>query len=273
MPEGPRLPLPDEKLITFGRRRRSPGRPAWLRGRRGVMLSLWRLLPWLLALIVGLIGLRVWRATATPVTVVVNGQPVSVRTHRRTVGGALRAVGVAPEDAVYLAPSADTRLAAGMIITLAAHRPVIVHANGETIVGTSHQLDPAAVVADLGVALSDGDQVRVDRATRPSAQDIAENPALADVPLLPREISVVRPVRIVVEQSGRKVAFDTTARTLGQALTEAGYALYEADTVDPPLDTPLDAATIPADGLLVHLDAAAPVMVTSDGVTRIVRPH
>jgi len=273
MAEGPRLPLPDEKLNTFGGPRAARRRPAWLRGRQGLMLSLWRLLPWLLALVIGWIGLRVWRATATPVTVVVNGQPVSLATHRRTVGGAVRAAGVAPDDAVYLAPPADTRLEAGMIITLAARRPVIVHANGETIVGTSHELDPAAIVADLGIELADGDRVRVDRATRPSAQDIAENPALADVPILPREISVVRPVRIVVEQSGRRVAFDTTARTLGQALTEAGYALYEADQVDPPLSTPLDPQTIPAEGLTVRIDAAAPVTVTADGVTRIVRTH
>lgn len=272
MPERPRLPLPGEKPVHIYRPDSGRRRPSWQRGRFGLFLSLWRLLPWALALVIGLIGLRVWQSTGLPVTVVVNGAPIDLLTHRRTVAGVVRAVGVRPDEAVYLAPPADTRLTAGMTVTLAARRPVVVHVDGETLVGSSHELDPRAIVEDLGVPLGDADWVRVDRATRPSAQDIAENPALVNVPVLPREISVVRPAHIIVEQSGRRVAFDTTARTLGQALDEAGFAIYEADQVDPPLDTPLD-ESLPPEGLVVRIYAAAPVTVRADGVTRVVRTH
>ncbi len=216
-----RLPLPGEKPISVWRPRQKQPRP-WHRTRAGVLsllvrLSL-RLLPWVGAALAVLVGIAVWRATATPVTVVLNGQPVSLRTHRQTVGGAARAAGVRPDDTLYLSPPAGTRLEAGMIVTIAHRRPVIVHVDGQTLIASSHETDPRAIVEGLGIDLGPADVVRVERAVRPAQAEVAADPALAQVPPLPREVRVVRPVRVIVNQSGERVAFDTTAPTLGQAL-------------------------------------------------------
>jgi uncharacterized protein YabE (DUF348 family) len=201
----------------------------------------------------------VWRATATPVTVVVNGKPIALQTHRRTVAGAAQAAGVPLDDTVYVDPPADTPLQQGMVITVGFLRPVIVHADGQSFIARTHATDPAAIVAEMGISLGEGDAVRIDRAARPTSAEIQNNPVLAGVPILPREIAVVRARTVVVDENGSHVSFLTTARTLGDALSTAGYVLYEADLVSPPLGS-----TIPAEGVEVSIERATPVAVLAD---------
>lgn len=269
----PRIPLPGEKPGGVWKPRKKQ-RPAWRASAspRGV---LWRVMPWLIVGLMMAVGVLAWRATALPVTVVVNGQPVELRTHRQTVGGAVEAAGVHADEAVYLHPPADTRLEAGLVVTVAHRRPVIVHADGEMIVGASHELEPRAIVQDLGITLGEGDAVRVVRAIQPAPAEVAANAALESVPALPRELSVARAVRIVVNQGGERVALETNARTLGEALAQAGYAVYEADRVSHPLDMPLAALVAQAgdEDVEVALEQAIPVTVHDEGASTTVRTH
>lgn len=244
-----RLPLPGEQPLSIWKPRlKNPNRSqsktavlvvgGWL-----VLAMLW----W------------AWSATATPVTVVVNGKPVALQTHRRTVAGAAVAAGVPVDDTVYIAPPADTPIRGGMVITVGFLRPVIVHADGQSFIARTHATDPAAIVAEMGIVLSQGDVLRIDRAARPTSAEIQANPMLAGVPILPREIAVVRARTVVVDENGSRVSFLTTARTLGDALATAGYALYEADHVSPPLES-----AIPAEGVEVCIERATPVVVLAD---------
>lgn len=271
MSNSQRLPLPGEKPSGVWRPRQRKTPPSWQRPRRGGKPLLRRMLPLIGVLALIVIGIAIWRLTARPVTVVVNGQPIALSTHRRTVGGAVRAAGVRLDDTLFLDPSADTRLEPGMVITVAHRRPVIVHLGDEMVIGASHQVEPHAILQEMGIALGPGDALRVERAARPAGPEVAADAALSGVPPLPREIRVVRPVRVIVNQGGERVAFETTAPTLGRALAEAGYALYEADHYSLPLETSLD--NVPPEGIEVALDQALPVAVRADGETLFARTH
>ncbi|HEC21362.1 MAG TPA: DUF348 domain-containing protein [Chloroflexi bacterium] len=265
-----RLPMPGEKPVTVYRPRQPKARNPWFRVHPS---RLWRWLPFAL-LVLGLVaGLELWRATGTPVTVVLNGQPVRLRTHRRTVAGAVRAAGVRAAEAVYVEPPPETPLEPDMVITLAALHPVIVHLDGQTYLSVARSADPREIVAALGIADTPRDVVRIERSARPTGAEIAASPALAEVPALPREISVVRPQVVIVNEvhtatgEETRVSLETTARTLGEALAGAGYVLYEADRVSLPLGTPV------TNGIEVTIERATPVTVQADGRTFETRTH
>jgi 3D (Asp-Asp-Asp) domain-containing protein len=63
------------------------------------------------------------------------------------------------------------------------------------------------------------------------------------------------------------VSFTTSEPTLGRALIAAGYALYAADRITPPLDTPVEGP------LEVTIERATPVTLRADGQERITRTH
>lgn len=266
----PRVPLPGERPGGVWRPRQKH-RPAW-RASASPRALLWRALPWAAVALLVTGGLLAWRITATPVTVVVNGLPIELKTHRRTVAGAVQAAGIHPDETVFLNPAAETPLSGDLVITVAHRRPVLVHVDGETLVGSTHELEPRAIVADLGVTLGPHDTLRVDRLVR--AEPAAE-PLAGDVPELPREITVLRATRLVVNQGGERVALVTSAATLGEALARAGYRVYEADHISHPLSTPIDElarSAAPGDPE-IQLEQALPVVLQSAGETTLVRTH
>src|SRR5574341_59149 len=267
-----RLPMPGEKPSTIWQPPRKKSRPQWLRAHPGrFLLPLLPHLRWLVVIVILAVGLWGWRSTATHVTVVVNGQVMPISTHRGTVAGAVELAGVRMSETMYVEPPADTSLSEGMVITVGRQHPVIVHADGQVIVVNTHEIDPRSVAIQAGVALSPEDAVVVVRSLRPNPIEIAQNPALADAPIVPREIRVVHPQRIIVHEiqalTGAQidVSFITTETTLGRALSAAGYAIYEADRVAPALSTsihrPLD----------VTIERATPITLSADGLVREVR--
>lgn len=257
------LPLPGERPISIWRPRT---RHVWLGGRSSLLRGL---IAAIALAVAALIAREIWRLTGTPVTVIVNGEPLTFSTHRRTVGGAVQAAGVHPEEAVYLHPPAETPLTADMVIIVAHLRPVLIHTEAGTFIAAAHSPDPQAIVSGLGLALGPQDGVRVERAVRPSPAEVRADPALAAAPAIPREVRVVHPTTVVVEEGGRRVAFPSTAATLGEALAAAGYVLYEADRLSLPPDTPLAGSA----QVMVRLERAVPVTVLADGKVHPVRTH
>lgn len=271
MPDRQRLPMPGEKPISVWQPRKHKSKLPWGRIRLGFV---WRILPWLAVVAVLVITLMIWRTTGKSVTVVINGQPHQVKTHRRSVEGALRTAGIRPDDTVYLDPPADLPLEHGMVITVASLRPVLVHNGDQTLVAHTRSIDPAAIVDELGIVIGPDNGIRIERAARPTAEEIIENPALADVALIPRELRIVPASMVIVNEvqpdgTQTRVSFQTTARSLGEALAMAGYGLYEADQITPPPGTAI------SDGMEVTIERAAPVSVYADGrlfVTRSRQP-
>jgi uncharacterized protein YabE (DUF348 family) len=207
------------------------------------------------------IGLWAWQATATPLTVVINGQPIALRVHRNTVGGAIRAAGVRPDEAVYIEPPPETPLQPDMVITVGYLRPVIVHADGQTRIITTHSADPHTIAAEMGIVLGPHDEIRIERAVQPAG-------SRPDVPPVPRELRVMRSRMVIVNEDGNRVSLETTQPTLGEALAAAGYVLYEGDRISPPLWTP-----ITTDNLEATLERATPVIVQADGNRLEARTH
>lgn len=272
--ENRKLPLPGEKPVTVWQPRTRRRQRPWQRNHGSRRVRLLRTLaPWLAAAALLFVGLRIWRAASTHVTLIVNGEPASVSTHRRTVQGAARTGGIRLDDTLFIDPPGWTPLEEGMLIVVAHQRPVIVRVDGERLVTSSHLLEPEAIIQEMGIALGPDDSLAVIRAAGPGPSNIAADPALAGVPSLPREIEVRRAHRVIVSEafgSGEptRVSFQTSAPTLGEALYQAGYALYEADFYDPPLHTPIQ-----ADDLEVHIQRALPVTVHADGREIAARTH
>jgi len=255
-----RLPLPGEQPTSIyrpGKRKTTP---------RGSIS--WRLVGVGAGLALAALGYAIWQATAIPVTVVVNGEPLDIRAHRADVDGALVAAGVNRAAVVYLDPPGSTPLQAGMAITVAYQRPVIIHFDGQTTRLDTRQISPQAIVAEAGIALNPGDEARVERADQPSPDAIRANPALLAVPALPREIRVIRARTVIVNQGDSRVSFPTTAETVGGALLGAGYTIYEGDRVTPPLNT-----LIPVEGIEVTLDPGQPIAIVADGLQHRIRTH
>ncbi|NDJ33808.1 MAG: DUF348 domain-containing protein [Chloroflexi bacterium] len=270
MPKKPtpftRLPLPGDRPTTVYQHRRRVTQP------RTRLSWIWRLLPFVALALLIATGAVVWQLVATPATVVINGEPVDVRTHRRTVAGALRAAGVRPGTDLFTDPAPEARLRPGMVITVAGIRPVTITADGQTLTVDTHHIEPAQIAEAAGITLGEHDAALVERATRPTASEIEANPALAGVPAVPRQIRVQRGRTVIVNEvaggSTITVSFQTGEPTLGQALIAAGYALYEGDHVEPALRTPL-----PPEVLEVTLTRGTPVTVHADGQIFTVRTH
>ncbi len=255
-----RLPLPGTRPTGVYRPNRKPKHHSPVKQPKP-----FRLWPWLLAIALVSGGVYAYRATAIPVTVIANDAPVSFSTHRQTVGGVIQAAGVHPSDTVFVDPPVDTPVEPGMRIEVAYQQPVVVHIGGQTITGYTQESDPAAMLADLHITLADGDTIVVTRAARVQGGGV-----------LPREIRITRPVTVIVDQLVRgedptRVSFTTLEPTLGEALSAAGYVFYQADRIDPPLDTSL--LDLADNKIEVTIEPSIPVTVRADGLEWRIRTH
>jgi uncharacterized protein YabE (DUF348 family) len=212
---------------------------------------LWRILAGLLILIGGGIVWAVWQITATPITLIANGESLSITTHALTAGEAVREYGIKESSLLQLDPPPDTAIRPGMTLRVAYRPPVIVHQGDQAITVETQSSDPYAIVAEAGITLQPGQVVRVDQVVSSPAGD------------LPGEVRVMFPITVIVNEGGARVSFQTVERTLGEALLKASYVLYKEDSINPPLDTPL-----PLDGLEVTILRSVPVSLSVDGQTR-----
>jgi uncharacterized protein YabE (DUF348 family) len=253
--------MPGEKSVTVYRPTKHQVKNPWREVHPG---SIWRLLP--MTLVLGLLAAAylVWRVAATPVTMVVNGQSVELRLHRHTVAGALSRMGVDTGEALYVDPEPETALHSGMVVTITIVKPVVVRADGQVYSAAGPLADPETLAARLGIALEPGDVVAVERAVHIS-------PAGNEAAALPRQVAVRRLHHLTVGEvavpgsAAQPVELETTAATVGEALAEAGYDLYESDRVSPPLGTPLAADTT------VTIERGTPVTLEADGQTWVSR--
>jgi len=267
MPEKdlPHLPLPGEKLTRVYSHRQRRTRPS------GRLQWVWNFAPpVLLVLGIALVS-WLWLITRTPATIVINGQPQEIRTHRRTVGGAARGAGINLNDAVFINPEPETRLVPESVITVAILRPVTIHVDGVNFSIPTTTLDPHQIVEEAGIALNEGDTVQITRSAQPTASEVAANPALVDVPAIPREVTVKRARTLIVNEvtaeGTTRVSVLTAETTLDSALLTAGYTLYEADIISEPLDTPV------TPNLEITIERALPLVLHVDGVDAPVRTH
>jgi uncharacterized protein YabE (DUF348 family) len=186
----------------------------------------------------------------------VDGTARIVRTHQTTVEAVTREAGLTlyPEDLV--SPPLSAQIAAGDDITI--HRAQLVHVavDGRTVEGRTQLSEPKAILAQLGIELSEHDQVRL--ATMDSPGRV--------MPML--QLQVDRAVPVTVQETGSlPLHYFTTGKSVGEALHDAGILIYLADDVRPSFDSPIKPGT------LISVKRSIPVTIVVDGQTFRTRTH
>jgi uncharacterized protein YabE (DUF348 family) len=181
---------------------------------------------------------------------VVDGQTRTVRTHQTTVEAVLREAGLTPFPEDRVEPGLAAHLYAGATVTVQRARPVLVEVDGRVIEARTQLTATRDILAELGVNVSSHDQLAV----TPGEETL--------------HIQVQRAVPVTVREAGSPpLHFYTTARTVGEALHEAGLVLYLADNVHPSLSS----AVRP--GVNIAVDRSVAVFIQADGRTLRTRTH
>jgi uncharacterized protein YabE (DUF348 family) len=234
---------------------------------------------WLLVAVTLLLGTAVTRYvnSLTPVTLVVDGERQAVRTHCDTVGALLQDLHVEVERWDRVEPALDTPLDHALQIRVQHAHPVTLVADGQMRTLHTHFYSVAQILDQAQLDLRSGDELWVDGqiALLPSRSVSAEGEqpggsrAVASAragsrrtALLPVSHIEIRRAKVVyLDDDGVSQTLRTTARTLGQALAEAGILVYLGDRVVPDMNTPLQT------GMHVRIARGVPVSVLVDGHT------
>lgn len=218
--------------------------------------------------------------TSQPITLVINGQPYPIRTHQRSVGEVVQAIGLTlqPEDTIQ--PPLDQPLAPGATITINLARPVAIEADGQSWRLLTHQQTVAGALAEAGLTPHARDQIFINGAAIPAASNLpptqpdtatfqglarllaaARTPqgAMASTRPEPVQLIVRRAIPVTLHDDQASSAFFTTQPNVGEALLEQGLTLYLADKVTPALGTRL------SPGMQIYIQRSLPVDITVDG--------
>lgn len=212
--------------------------------------------------------------TGSPLTIDLDGQRHTVRTHATTVGEALRRAGfdLHPEDRV--SPSQESLLEPGTVIQVQRARPVNLHADGQTLHLRTHATNVGEFLADAGVRLGPSDElwlggqpVESDALlwggeVLPSRQVSArggartlEGAALGD----PATVSVRRATPLSLQDGQEEVQVYSTSDTVGQVLEQLGVTLFLGDQVEPGLQERIEP------GMTVSILRSVPLQINVDG--------
>ena len=236
----------------------------------------WRLLALTVLLLAGLVSAGLvygFLATAARVTVTVDGLPVTVFSHKATVGDLLAEMQITlrPED--RLTPPAGSALESGVSIEIQRARAVTVHGDAGAHTVYTHAATLSEALAEEGIAVGPYDLVTLNgqpavAAARlgPPALDGERNlPGVPDVypwrntEIEPVTVELRRAVPLTLQSDALEWTAWTTASTVGEALAGLGMVIYEGDLVEPGLGTPLAA------GQRVQLQRSKPVAINSAG--------
>jgi uncharacterized protein YabE (DUF348 family) len=106
--------------------------------------------------------------------------------------------------------------------------------DGETLTQTTSEQRLIEILNEVGIKLNDGDKIRVNGYFFSPYEIIPDlNKATT--------IQVYRSKQYSLTENGETRRFHSAEETLGQALWEAGYLLYDADKLSPPPETTLTA--------------------------------
>ena len=194
----------------------------------------------------------IYVASGKTVTVFVDGSPHEFSTHARTVGAGLLDGGWSLRTGDVVQPSPDTPLQSGAKIVLRRAYPVVVRMGPDVQSLLTVSRIPANILADAGVRVFPGDQISVDGLpdTKPGEPLIRP----------PSRVDVRRGQTIDVSMGGKLVPVNSSGPTVGQALANAGMALYEGDRVQPEADHSISGVS------RVTLDPSRAIQIKADGV-------
>jgi resuscitation-promoting factor RpfB len=199
---------------------------------------------------------------AKAITIVDGQTATQVRTQAATVADLLTelAIAIGPGDVLSEAPDTALRPEMTLIIRRAMPYALVVDGVPDTIYSAYD--NAADILEEAGIVLGPDDRVWLDGIETPSD-------ALALWPVPPESITIRHAVTLTIrDEDGPRVTdqiVTSAADTLGDALYEAGIALFLADEVAPATTTPLTA------DLTVTIRRGQPVTIETDGTTLSVR--
>jgi resuscitation-promoting factor RpfB len=195
-------------------------------------------------------------------------QSRKIRTHQRTVEAALREANVQlrPEDVVV--PPLGTPLTHDMQIKIARARLVRVQtSDAEQRLVRTQRTTGRELLADLGYAIGINDLLSINGEFTNQLPDLSSQSSQPDKAIL-AEVNFRKAIPIsVIEVGVNPVQKQTSARTVGEALMQAGYTVYLADRISPAIGTPIKP------NLEIRIERAKPVSVVVDGRRIRTRTH
>lgn len=225
-------------------------------------------------LVLVLIGLAaLYRFTAKPVHVSVDGFEETVYTHRATVGALLLDLGLRPGPQDRIVPAPTSTLEREMQIVIERARPFRLLADGRDLIAYSWGQTPRQALADAGVLLETHDEVLVNGQPWDADQPLPPRTVTQEAPTYdrgfawnairvePLQIRVRRATPIVVHEGGVRYTIETTAQTIGEALYKNSVILYLGDRILPSLGSAVTA------NMNIYIQRSTPVSVQVDGRT------
>jgi uncharacterized protein YabE (DUF348 family) len=196
-----------------------------------------------------------YRATLTPVTLVIDGEARNVRTHQPTVEMLLADLEFSLREEDRIDPPLDAELEPKMEVRIDHAHPIVIAADGREQILYAHHENPADVLAmaDISLDVHDAMTIRAPSVTDPEGTKF--------------RIQVQRAKEVMLEEGGIRSAVYSRAATVGEAVLQAGIQLYRADRISPNPATPLE------HGLHIHIDRSIPVAIQVDGHTLRTRTH
>lgn len=194
----------------------------------------------------------IYLGTAVPVTIEAEGEARSLRTHARTVAGALHDAGLDLAPADLVAPEPAAAIFPGMTLRLARARPVVVGVDGARTTVRSPSHLPANILAEAGVRLYPGDELWADGVRLPDPQ--------SPLDFAPSRLRVERALPLsLIDAAGSVLRLRSAAPTLAQVLWQAGIRLHQGHRLSP------SAGERPRSGLRLSLGSTRRVIVRADG--------
>ena len=115
-----------------------------------------------------------------------------------------------------------------------AEIPVTILADGKAIPLFTDSRIPADMLTKAGVTLEVHDRLLYLGSSIPLGTALPEAKSYI--------LTIRRALTLTIMAPDGKKTIQTSAQTIGEALTEAGYTLYAADRLDPPPETPINAS-------------------------------
>jgi uncharacterized protein YabE (DUF348 family) len=199
-----------------------------------------------------LLGLvLLYAASSRQVDLILDGDPITVRTHARTVSDILHESGITIGSHDHITPAGEIRLqwasASTPFIRIDSARELGLGVGHDQRTVYTAERSVSNVLADQGLLLYPGDRLT------------ADGIPLADSDR-PAAIELRRALSFQVEQQGQWRTFYSAASTVGEALVESGVMLYDGDWLSVELGVPL------TEGLQIRLRRGQPIQISGAGL-------
>jgi uncharacterized protein YabE (DUF348 family) len=205
-------------------------------------------------------SLLYWRSKHIGHYTVYDGDNIQIISGQyEVVSEVLNAAGITIGTQDKVTPGVDQSINQSEAIQISRAKPVTVYDNGVTNTIWTTQKNIASFLSEAKIKIGQSDELIMDGRIIPWDQLEQES--------LSNEISIDRKSTITIHDGNSVVTWETEQETVGQALREAGYNLFAADTTDPPLGSWITPE------LHININRSLPLMIEVDGRLIETRSH